>query len=121
MTISTRSGAWILPNYVSGFASDLYQCRAANVGTWKLASTILEWKINLIYGHPNIYGLNPKMRALQTQPTVSPTLIHYIQRKDIKIEPNIKVDEYIFYKITARSLYHDRVFLFVIISVLMGI
>lgn len=31
------------------------------------------------------------MRALQTQPTVSPTLIHHIQRKHIIIKPNIKV------------------------------
>ena len=39
----------------------------------------------------NSYNLNPKMRALQTQPTVSPTLIHHIQRKHITIKPDIKV------------------------------
>ncbi len=37
------------------------------------------------------WGLNPKMHALQTQPTVSPTLIHHIQRGDIKIVPDIMV------------------------------
>lgn len=31
------------------------------------------------------------MRALQAQPTVSPTLIHHIQRNHIQIKPNIKV------------------------------
>lgn len=37
------------------------------------------------------------MGALQTQPTVSPTLIHHIQRKNISIKPNIaKLDgEYV--------------------------
>lgn len=40
------------------------------------------------------WGLNPKMKALQTQPTVSPTLVHHIQRKDIKIVPNIQVYQY---------------------------
>lgn len=37
------------------------------------------------------WNLNPKMGALQTQPTVSPTLIHHIQRGNVKIVPNIKV------------------------------
>lgn len=31
------------------------------------------------------------MRALQSQPTVSPTLIHHIQRRHITIKPNVKV------------------------------
>ena len=38
------------------------------------------------------WKLNPKMRALATQPTVSPTLVHHIQRKDISIVPNIQVN-----------------------------
>ena len=37
------------------------------------------------------YNLNPKIRALQSQPTVCPTLIHHIQRKHVNIKPNIKV------------------------------
>ena len=35
--------------------------------------------------------MNPKSRALQYHPTVSPTLHHHIQRKRIKIQPDIKV------------------------------
>ena len=31
------------------------------------------------------------MHALQTQPTVSATLVHHIQRGNIVIKPNIKV------------------------------
>ncbi len=38
------------------------------------------------------YGLNPKMHALQTQPTVSSNLISLIQRGDVKVVPNIQVE-----------------------------
>ncbi|KAH3779968.1 hypothetical protein DPMN_157777 [Dreissena polymorpha] len=34
------------------------------------------------------------MRGLQSQPTASPTLIHHIQRHDIKIVPNIQVQQH---------------------------
>ncbi|KAK7090381.1 flavin-containing monooxygenase 5-like [Littorina saxatilis] len=91
--ISTRSGAWILPNYVFGLPTDLYACRAFFLLPWKWGNFILETVIKFLYGNPKRWGLNPKMKALQTQPTVSPTLIHHIQRRNIKIVPNIsKVD-----------------------------
>lgn len=87
--ISTRSGAWVIPNYIFGFPTDLYACRAFFLLPWKWASKILESIITLLSGNPKKWGLNPKMRALQTQPTVSPTLIHHIQRRNITIVPNI--------------------------------
>ncbi|XP_076453991.1 flavin-containing monooxygenase 5-like isoform X2 [Babylonia areolata] len=87
--ISTRSGAWVIPNYIFGFPTDLYACRAFFMLPWKLANVILESVIKLISGNPKRWGLSPKMRALQTQPTVSPTLIHHIQRKNIAVVPNI--------------------------------
>ena len=89
--LSTRSGAWIIPNYISGYATDLYACRTFLSLPWKLSTNIMEAVIKFIYGDPKLYKLNPKMRALQTQPTVSPTLIHHIQRKHVEIKPNIKV------------------------------
>lgn len=88
--ISTRSGAWIIPNYVFGSATDLYACRLFFKLPFTLANFILEKVVCLISGHPTRWNLNPKMKALQTQPTVSPTLIHHIQRRDIKIVPNIQ-------------------------------
>ncbi|CAF0947517.1 unnamed protein product, partial [Brachionus calyciflorus] len=92
VVISTRSGAWIIPNYISGYATDLYACRLFLSLPWKLSTNIMEATIKFIYGHPKNYNLNPKMRALQTQPTVSPTLIHHLQRKHIVIKPNIKTN-----------------------------
>ncbi|KAK3095314.1 hypothetical protein FSP39_013123 [Pinctada imbricata] len=89
--LSTRSGAWIYPNYIAGRATDLYACRAfLNYIPWTVGSTIFETIVSFLLGHPRKWKLNPKMRALQTQPTVSPTLIHHIQRRHIKIVPNIK-------------------------------
>ncbi|XP_077988074.1 flavin-containing monooxygenase 5-like [Glandiceps talaboti] len=88
--VSTRSGAWIVPNYIFSFPVDHYACRAFLWLPWKLSNVIFEKVITLIYGHPNTWNLNPKMKALQTQPTVSPTLIHMIQRGYIKIHSNIR-------------------------------
>ncbi|KAK6194529.1 hypothetical protein SNE40_000149 [Patella caerulea] len=87
--VSTRSGAWIVPNYVFGHPVDVYACRAFFMLPWRWANFVFENVIKLISGNPKRWGLNPKMGALQTQPTVSPTIIHHIQRKDIKIVPNI--------------------------------
>ncbi|XP_069104182.1 flavin-containing monooxygenase 5-like isoform X1 [Argopecten irradians] len=88
--ISSRSGAWVFSNYVLGFPADLYACRVFLKLPWKLATYILELIIKLISGNPKKWNLNPKMHALQTQPTVSPTLIHHIQRREVKVVPNIQ-------------------------------
>ncbi|XP_033637687.1 dimethylaniline monooxygenase [N-oxide-forming] 5-like isoform X1 [Asterias rubens] len=92
--ISTRSGAWVTSNYVFGEPADLYACRSFLWLPWQITTVIFEKLISLSFGKPERYNLNPKMRALQTQPTVSPTLIHHIQRGHIKVKPNIsKVEE----------------------------
>jgi dimethylaniline monooxygenase (N-oxide forming) len=90
VSISTRSGVWIIPNYINGFATDLYACRVFLALPWKLGTFIMESVIKFIYGDPKKYNLNPKVRALQSQPTVCPTLIHHIQRNDIIVRPNVK-------------------------------
>lgn len=87
--ISTRSGAWIIPNYVAGYPTDHYACRAFLWLPWRLTSLTFGWICRCVVGSPWKWGLNPKMGALQTQPTVSPTLIHHIQRKNICIKPNV--------------------------------
>ncbi|XP_052216165.1 flavin-containing monooxygenase 5-like isoform X2 [Dreissena polymorpha] len=88
--ISTRSGAWIVPNYIFGFPTDLYACRMFFKLPFSLANVVFETIVKFISGNPRRWNLNPKMRGLQSQPTVSPTLIHHIQRHDIKIVPNIQ-------------------------------
>ncbi|CAH1781107.1 unnamed protein product [Owenia fusiformis] len=88
--LSTRSGAWLVPNYIFGCPTDHYANRLFLNLPWQLATRIFEAVITLVNGGPFALGLNPKMRALQTQPTVSPTLAHHIQRGEVKIMPNIK-------------------------------
>ena len=92
MAVSTRSGAWIIHNYVSGFATDLYACRVFFKVPLKISTRLLELVVKFIYGNPKKYNLNPTMRALQAQPTVSPTIVHHIQRNQVKIKPNIRVN-----------------------------
>ncbi|KAK3699384.1 hypothetical protein QZH41_006562 [Actinostola sp. cb2023] len=87
--ISTRSGAWIVPNYVAGYPTDHYACRAFLWLPWQLSSLVFGWICRCVLGSPWKWGLNPKMGALQTQLTVSPTLIHHIQRGNIHIKPNV--------------------------------
>ncbi|XP_062588852.1 flavin-containing monooxygenase 5-like [Saccostrea cucullata] len=87
--LSTRSGAWVVPNYLFGHPTDLYANRAFFYIPWQIASTIFETILKLVSGNPRRWNLNPKMRLLQTQPTVSPTLIHHIQRHDIRVAPNV--------------------------------
>lgn len=88
--ISTRSGAWVVPNYLFGLPTDLYACRAFFYIPWKVGSAIFENIVKLISGPPKRWNLNPKMRLLQTQPTVSPCLIHHIQRHDIRVVSNVQ-------------------------------
>jgi dimethylaniline monooxygenase (N-oxide forming) len=57
VTISTRSGSWIIPNYISGFATDLYACRTFLNLPWKVGSWIMEIVIKFIYGNPKLYNL----------------------------------------------------------------
>lgn len=76
---------------MGGYPVDLYSCRAMLSLPWWITTRFFEAKIKLISGDPRIYNLNPTMHAMQTQPTISPTLIHHIQRKHVNIQPNIKV------------------------------
>lgn len=88
--LSTRSGAWIVPNYIFGLPTDHYACRFFLSLPWQVATVIFEAILILLSGNQKKFGLAPKMHALQTQPTVSPTLIHHLQRKNVKIVCNIQ-------------------------------
>ncbi|XP_071949689.1 flavin-containing monooxygenase 5-like [Antedon mediterranea] len=93
VVISTRSGAWVIPNYIFGLPTDHYASRLFLWLPWKVSNFIFEKVVSIITGSPEKWKLNPKMKILQTQPTVSPTLIHHIQRGNIQIKPNItKID-----------------------------
>lgn len=89
INISTRSGAWVVPNYIQGYPADHYACRLFFWLPWSLSNFVFELMVQSVFGSPWRWNLNPKMHARQTQPTVSPTLIHHIQRRSIAVKPNI--------------------------------
>ena len=56
--LSTRSGAWIIPNYVFGSPTDLYASRfLLHYLPFKLRQFVLEVIVRLIYGSPYKYGI----------------------------------------------------------------
>ena len=89
INISTRSGAWVVPNYIQGYPADHYACRLFFWLPWSLSNFVFELMVQSVVGSPWRWNLNPKMHARQTQPTVSPTLIHHIQRGSTVVKPNI--------------------------------
>ena len=83
-------GAWIYPNYMFGLPTDQFASRAFLKYVPKgFANWFTELVVKQLQGDPTWWGLNPKNRILASQPTVSPTLIHHIQRGNIKIRQNI--------------------------------
>ncbi len=54
VVVSTRSGAWVVPNYISGFATDLYATRSFLAIPWKVTSWVMEMIIKFIYGSPEM-------------------------------------------------------------------
>ena len=55
--LSTRSGAWVVPNYLFGVPTDMYACRAFFWIRWKVGSTIFENIVRMISGDPKKYGV----------------------------------------------------------------
>ena len=43
----------IIPNYIAGFATDLYACRFFLNIPWKIGNAVLESNIKFIYGSPH--------------------------------------------------------------------
>jgi len=89
VTISTRSGTWVLPNYIFGSPTDHYACRLFFMLPVSVQKLVFELIVTLLDGHPSKWGYNPKMRALSSQPTVSGTLTFHVQRGNVKVRPNI--------------------------------
>ena len=99
VNISSRSGAWIVPNYIFGFPADHYATRLFFWLPRSISSFLFEFMIQCVTGSPWQWKLNPKMHARQTQPTINSTLIYHIQRQNIVVRPNIaalKKDKVIF-------------------------
>eukprot|EP01100_Stratorugosa_tubuloviscum_P007479 TRINITY_DN310_c0_g5_i1.p1 TRINITY_DN310_c0_g5~~TRINITY_DN310_c0_g5_i1.p1 ORF type:complete len:598 (-),score=219.49 TRINITY_DN310_c0_g5_i1:199-1956(-) len=96
--LSTRTGAWIFPKFIRGYAIDhiLAETRMlrmllpefimnSNVIVGKLESEVEKHQ-----GSMKSWGLDPKVRITQTHPTVSHELLHRIGNGTIIVKKNIK-------------------------------
>ena len=91
VTISTRSGAYIMPNWVMGIPFD----SLANAGTAKLPMSLQRFLVKvsmrLAHGRQENYGVPKPDRPLLTEhPTVSQDLLNMAGRGLIRFKPNIE-------------------------------
>ncbi|BBL36021.1 ferredoxin--NADP reductase (plasmid) [Nitrosomonas stercoris] len=95
VVISTRSGAWVLPNYIFGYPADLYAARVLKWLPWQWTSNAYEKAIIAATGNPVRWGLRPAHKALRSHPTVGGRLISLLQSKQIRIAGGVqRVTEY---------------------------
>lgn len=90
VVISTRSGAWVLPNYVFGYPADLYAARVLKWLPWQWTSNAYEKAIIAAIGNPARWGLRPAHKALRSHPTVGGRLIGLLQNKQIRIAGGVQ-------------------------------
>ncbi|MEO1652928.1 MAG: NAD(P)-binding domain-containing protein [Bacteroidota bacterium] len=91
VSISTRSGAYIMPNYLLGRPFDEM---AKDIPYWlpmSMLRKILNLSLWLARGSQESYGIpKPKRKLLSEHPTVSQDLPNLVGRGLIDIKPNIK-------------------------------
>lgn len=89
--ISTRSGAYIMPNYLLGIPFDMLgDPRIAYLPLWTQRQ-ILNFSLWLARGPQEAYGVpKPKRPILSEHPTLSQDLLNLAGRGLVNIKPNIK-------------------------------
>jgi cation diffusion facilitator CzcD-associated flavoprotein CzcO len=89
--LSTRSGAYIMPNYLLGKPIDEL---SKDVPHWLplwMKRKILAFSLWLAYGNQESYGFpKPKRPLLTEHPTNSQDILNLVGRGKVKIKPNIK-------------------------------
>ncbi|MBS1548260.1 MAG: NAD(P)-binding domain-containing protein [Bacteroidetes bacterium] len=90
VTISTRSGAHILPKYLFGIPTDHLSKPPLAYAPLGVQISILKLALWLNVGNQKNYGLpTPKREILKEHPTISQELLNKIGHGKIKIKPNI--------------------------------
>lgn len=85
VVISSRSGAWVLPNHLFGYAADLYAPRLIKWLPWQWTSYAYEKAIIASTGDPTRWGLRPANKALRSHPTVGGRFIELLQNHKAKV------------------------------------
>jgi hypothetical protein len=88
--ISTRSGAWIMPKYIFGFAPHKY-FRTLPVIPMSWQRRLAQRLPKLLMGNPEKFGLpKPNHRFLETHPTLSSEVLLRLGHGDLTAKPNIE-------------------------------
>lgn len=87
--LSTRRGAWIIPNYLFGRPMDQLGAATARL-PWRLQSLVAELLLRTLVGSPWRFGLpRPDHPPLAAHPTISQDLLVRLGRGDIVPMPGI--------------------------------
>ncbi|MGV9669100.1 MULTISPECIES: flavin-containing monooxygenase [unclassified Gordonia (in: high G+C Gram-positive bacteria)] len=89
LTLSTRSGAWIVPKYFAGQPADKYYRMSPHIpSSWQ--RKFMQVMQPLTAGHPEDYGLpTPNHKFFEAHPTQSVELPLRLGSGDITAKPNI--------------------------------
>lgn len=89
LTLSTRSGAWIVPKYIAGRPADKYY-RTSPYIPFSWQRKIAQWGQPLTAGRPENYGLpKPNHKFFEAHPTQSVELPLRLGSGDVIPKPNI--------------------------------
>ncbi|WP_227983766.1 flavin-containing monooxygenase [Nocardia spumae] len=89
LTLSTRSGAWIVPKYIAGRPADKYY-RTSPYIPFAWQRKIAQWGQPLTAGRPENYGLpKPNHKFFEAHPTQSVELPLRLGSGDVIPKPNI--------------------------------
>ncbi|KAJ3417566.1 hypothetical protein HDV05_000023 [Chytridiales sp. JEL 0842] len=89
VALSTRTGAWIFPNYILGSPTDHYASRLMLALPWRAMNLITELILNWLNG-PTQHGFPRPAKAMISHPTTSPFFLGHIARGSIETFPNIQ-------------------------------
>jgi hypothetical protein len=89
LTLSTRSGAWIVPKYVAGKPADKYYRTSPYVPlSWQ--RKVAQWAQPILSGRPEDLGLpTPNHKFFEAHPTQSMELPFRLGSGDVIAKPNI--------------------------------
>ncbi|NKY87211.1 flavin-containing monooxygenase [Nocardia veterana] len=90
VTLSTRSGAWIVPKYIAGKPADKY-FRTSPYIPYSWQRKVAQWGQPLTAGRPENYGLpKPNHKFFEAHPTQSVELPLRLGSGDVVPKPNIE-------------------------------
>ena len=89
VTLSTRSGAWIVPKYIAGRPADKYFATSPYISL-KFQRKLAHWGQPFISGRPELWGLpTPNHNFFEAHPTQSVELPLRLGSGDVTPKPNV--------------------------------